>query len=106
VNVASQVAEYGSEADMRFKITFGFFFFLVLVVITSWSFKMSAFRGVYSEYDEAMCATSQDDERRHTSPMCDKVQSAMSLPRRQIHVLHRRTHNSVNTTIICRMLMK
>ena len=43
---------------MRLQIAFGFFYFFVLVVITSWSYEVSHFHWVKSDNGEVMCATS------------------------------------------------
>ena len=43
---------------MYHQIAFGFFYFTVLVVITSWSYQVSEFHWVKSDNDEVMCGTS------------------------------------------------
>jgi len=47
---------------MRLQIAFGFFYFSVLVVITSWSYQVSEFHWVKSDNDEVMCATSKPNK--------------------------------------------
>jgi len=50
---------------MRLQIAFGFFYFSVLVVITSWSYRVSQFHWVKSDNDEVMCATSPPNKTLH-----------------------------------------
>jgi len=48
------------EVVMRLQIAFGFFYFFLLVVITSWAYEVSQFRWVKSDDDEVHCATSRN----------------------------------------------
>ena len=52
------MAGRNKEADMCSQIAFGFFYFSVLVVITSWSYQVSEFHWAKSDNGEVMCGTS------------------------------------------------
>ena len=50
---------------MHHQTAFGFFYFFVAVVITSWSYEVSEFHWVKSDNDEVMCATSPPNKTLH-----------------------------------------